>query len=65
MFSASRVPWVVMRTSSPPACMIRMACSMQPSVSMVAVVVMDCRRMGLLPPMAVLPTRTLTDFLRL
>ena len=56
MFSASRVPWVVKRTSSPPASMMRLAWATLPSVSLVSVVAIDWMRMGFWPPMAMLPT---------
>ena len=55
----------VIRTSSQPASIILIDCAMLPSVSMVSIVVIDCRRMGLLPPIPTVPTITSRVALRL
>ena len=55
---ASATVGAVMRTISQPASTRRTACAVVASTSCVRVVVMDCRRMGLLPPTPTLPTIT-------
>ena len=57
-FSASRLLGAVIRTNSDPAFIILIDCSTVPSVSIVSVVVIDCNRIGLFPPIANDPTFT-------
>ena len=57
-FSASFLDGAVSRTSSQPASIMRMDCSIDPSVSIVSVVVILCTRIGAFPPMLVFPTVT-------
>lgn len=64
IFSASRTPCVVSRTSSPPALMMRRAWLMQASVSLVFVVVIDWTRMGESLPIVTLPTWVVVVCLR-
>ena len=63
-FLASSTVGAVMRTISQPARIMRMDWFTVPSVSKVRVVVMDWRRMGLLPPTPTFPTMTSRVFRR-
>ena len=57
-FAASFTVGAVMRTISHPTAARSSVCWMLAAVSMVSQVIIDCTRMGLLPPMPTVPTRT-------
>jgi len=57
-FSASRCEGAVTRAISQPARARRSICAAVANVSIVSVLVIDCRRMGLAPPIPTSPTRT-------
>ena len=63
MFSASLLPCVVRRTSSPPASIILLACCTLASVSRVSVVVIDCTLIGASLPIVIAPTFVSVVFL--
>ena len=57
-FSASWIEGAVMRTISQPASTNSMTSATVACVSMVSAMVMDCTRIGLLPPTPTSPTMT-------